>query len=183
MAIAGLTSSSWDTTVALVAPVPKFLALIRAGRGLSHSDRGGGQGGMTIAHTWPGWVATGLLWFLAVEFMLGAVTKFWSGPTLFGPAYSVKFPDWGWPAWFRFVVGAIEGACALLLAVPYHEARFLGSAVLILVLTGAVVTHIVNHHGPRESFAAPVHLVIMAIIALATWPAHWTDVFAPGRWS
>ncbi|MFE2999730.1 DoxX family protein [Nocardia sp. NPDC059246] len=138
---------------------------------------------MTIAHTWPGWVATGFLWFLALEFMMGAVTKFWPGPTFFGPAYSIKFAEWGWPAWFRFVVGGIEGVCALLLVIPFHEARFLGAAVLILVLTGAVVTHIINHHGPKESFAAPVHLVIMVIVALATWPTHWMDVLRPGQWA
>ncbi|WP_369690161.1 DoxX family protein [Nocardia inohanensis] len=151
--------------------------------GLSHSGRADGHGGMGIAHTWPGWVATGLLWFLAFEFLLGAVTKFWPGPTFFGPAYSVKFPEWGWPGWFRFVVGGIEGVCAVLLAIPFQEARFLGAAVLILVLTGAVVTHIVNHHGVKESTAAPVHLVFMVIIVLATWPADWVDVLRPGQWS
>ncbi|MFE3754536.1 DoxX family protein [Nocardia tengchongensis] len=138
---------------------------------------------MTIAHTWPGWVATAFLWFLALEFMMGAITKFWPGPTFFGPAYSIKFPDWGWPAWSRFVVGGIEGVCALLLVIPFHEARFLAAALLILVLTGAVVTQIINHHGPKESTAAPVHLAIMVIIALATWPPHWTDVVQPWQWS
>lgn len=138
---------------------------------------------MTYAHTGPGWVATGFLWFLAFEFMMGAVTKFWPGPTFFGPAYSVRFPEWGWPARFRFVVGGIEGGCAVLLALPYREARFLGAVVLILVLTGAVVTHIVNHHGRKESFAAPLHLVIMAIVALATWPSEWMDIVRLGQWS
>ncbi|WP_040807471.1 DoxX family protein [Nocardia concava] len=124
-----------------------------------------------------------LFWILALEFLMGAVTKFWPGPTFFGPAYSEKFPSWGWPGWFRFVVGAVEGVCAILLVLPYHETRFLGAAVLILVLTGAVVTHIVNHHSIKESVSAPVHLVIMTIVALATWPAQWTDVIQPGQWS
>ncbi|MGW4242487.1 DoxX family protein [Nocardia sp. NPDC004722] len=138
---------------------------------------------MTIAHTWPGWVATGFLWFVALEFLAGAVTKFWPGPTFFGPSYAEKFPEWGWPGWFRFVVGALEGLCAVLLILPYHESRFLAAAILILVLTGATVTHIVNHHGPKESTAAPLHLVIMLIIALATWPADWVHVLQPGQWS
>ncbi|MFI1919690.1 DoxX family protein [Nocardia sp. NPDC020380] len=138
---------------------------------------------MTYAHTWPGWVAAAFLWFLAFEFLMGAITKFWPGPTFFGPAYSVRFPEWGWPAWFRFVVGGLEGGCAVLLALPYREARFLGAVVLILVLTGAVVTHIINHHGRKESFAAPLHLVIMAIVALATWPPEWMDIVRVKQWS
>jgi hypothetical protein len=49
---------------------------------------------------------TGLYWFLALEFALGAVTKYWPGDTIFSSAYSAKFVDWGYPSWMRFVVGA-----------------------------------------------------------------------------
>ncbi|MCX4985915.1 DoxX family protein [Streptomyces sp. NBC_00572] len=119
---------------------------------------------------------TGLYWLMACEFALGAVTKFWPGDTVFSSAYSVKFVDWGYPAWMRFVVGALEGAAAVLLVIPNRRARFLGVTTLMFVLTGAATTHIVNHDPAAESWAAPTHLVIMGILALANWPADWRDL-------
>lgn len=119
---------------------------------------------------------TGCYWFLALEFATGAVTKFWPGPTWAGPPYSVKFVDWGWPSWFRFVVGGIELVCAVLLAIPSKRTRFLAAVTLAFVLTGAVTTHIVNHDELYQSVAAPAHLLIMLVVALATWPADWRDV-------
>ncbi|MFF1615443.1 DoxX family protein [Amycolatopsis sp. NPDC058278] len=125
---------------------------------------------------WPQRLRTAFYWFLAAEFALGAVTKFWPGPTFTGPAYSVKFADWGYPSWFRFVVGAIELVCAVLLVVPGRRPRFLAAATLVLLLTAAVTTHIVNHDELYQSVAAPTHLVIMAAIGLANWPADWRDL-------
>ncbi|MGW3322277.1 DoxX family protein [Streptomyces virginiae] len=119
---------------------------------------------------------TGLYWFLAFEFALGAVTKFWPGDTLFSSAYSAKFVEWGYPSWMRFVVGALEGAAAVLLVIPDRRTRFLGATTLMFVLTGAVTTHIVHHDPAAESWAAPTHLLIMGILALAHWPADWRDL-------
>ncbi|MFC9588766.1 DoxX family protein [Streptomyces sp. NPDC056944] len=119
---------------------------------------------------------TGLYWFLAFEFALGAVTKYWPGDTIFSSAYSVKFVEWGYPAWMRFVVGALEGVAAVLLVIPDRRTRFLGATTLMFVLTGAVTTHIVNHDPAVESWAAPTHLLITGLIALAHWPADWRDL-------
>ncbi|WP_207782445.1 DoxX family protein [Phytoactinopolyspora limicola] len=116
---------------------------------------------------------TVLYWFLACEFALGAVTKYWPGDTIFSSAYSAKFVDWGYPSWMRFVVGALEGVAAVLLVIPNRRTRFLGAMTLVFVLIGAVTTHIVNHDPAVESWAAPVHLVILGILALANWPADW----------
>ena len=121
-------------------------------------------------------LTTGLYWFLALEFALGAVTKYWPGDTFVSSAYSVKFVDWGYPSWMRFVVGALEGAAAVLLVIPDKRTRFVGATTLVLVLTGAVTTHIVNHDPAVESWAAPTHFVIMGVIALANWPADWRDL-------
>ncbi|BCL12502.1 DoxX family protein [Micromonospora sagamiensis] len=122
---------------------------------------------------------TGLYWFLALEFALGAVTKYWTGDTIFSSAYSTKFVEWGYPSRMRFVVGALEGVAAILLVIPRRRTRFLGAATLMFVLTGAVTTHIVNHDPAVESWAAPAHLVIMGILALANWPADWRDLLRP----
>jgi uncharacterized membrane protein YphA (DoxX/SURF4 family) len=119
---------------------------------------------------------TGVYWFVALEFIVGAVTKYWPGPTFFGPAYSTKFVDWGYPSWMRFVVGALEAVSAVLLIVPSRRTRFLGATTLVFVLTGAVTTHIVNHNTWYQSFAAPTHLIITGVLALANWPADWRDI-------
>ncbi|MEV1145959.1 DoxX family protein [Micromonospora sp. NPDC049799] len=124
----------------------------------------------------PGRLMTVLYWFVALEFLVGAVTKYLPGETPFGPPYAMKFVEWGYPAWMRFVVGALEFLGAVLLVVPSRRARFLGATVLVFVLTGATTTHIVNHDTWSESVSAPVHLVIMGILALVNWPARWQDV-------
>ncbi|MFI6595236.1 DoxX family protein [Nonomuraea sp. NPDC050536] len=118
---------------------------------------------------------TGFYWLLAVEFIIGAVTKYWPGPTFFGPAYSVKFVEWGYPSWFRFVIGAVEFICAILLVIPRREYRFLGAAILIVVLTGATLTHLINQNPWWESTSAPTHLAIMLVIA---WTSRPPDLLA-----
>ncbi|MFC0529716.1 DoxX family protein [Phytohabitans kaempferiae] len=128
------------------------------------------------ARVWPRRLTTGLYWLLAFEFAVGAITKFAPGETFFGPPYSVKFVDWGYPSWMRFVVGALEGLSAILLVIPSRRTRFLAATTLVFVLTGAVTTHIVNHDGLSDSLAAPVHLVVMGILALANWPADWRNL-------
>jgi uncharacterized membrane protein YphA (DoxX/SURF4 family) len=124
---------------------------------------------------------TACYWIVAAEFMLGAVTKFWSGRGPLGQDYAIKFVDWGYPSWFRFVVGSLELISAALLVVPRKPAKFLGAACLVLVLTGAVTTHVVNHNSLSESIQAPIHLAIAGMIALANWPADWRYVLHPWR--
>jgi uncharacterized membrane protein YphA (DoxX/SURF4 family) len=128
---------------------------------------------------WKRWLFTSLCWLLALEFTLGAVTKFWPGPTFFGPAYSEKFVDWGYPGWFRFVVGAGELFAAVLLLMPRRRFRFIAAATLVVILVGAVITHIANQDPIGESTSAPVHLAIMIALAWATRPAHWRHLLSP----
>lgn len=124
-------------------------------------------------------VVTAVYWIVAAEFLLGAITKFWPGTGPFGQDYAVKFVDWGYPSSFRFVVGALELAFAVLLVIPRRRARFLGAAGLVFVLTGAVTTHIVNHDPLGESLSAPIHLLITAVIALLNWPDQWQRLLRP----
>ncbi|MGY0500715.1 DoxX family protein [Nocardia sp. FBN12] len=126
-----------------------------------------------VAHRVPAWLRTGFYWFLAFEFFVGFVTKFWPGETFFGPAYAEKFADWGFDPNMRYVVGAIELVCAILLVVPRRQTRFLGAATLVLLLTGAVTTHVIDDAPVYEEVSAPLHLVIMLCVAVANWP---TDV-------
>ncbi|MGH8964033.1 MAG: DoxX family protein [Actinomycetes bacterium] len=115
-----------------------------------------------------------LIVWLVVSFTVGAVTKFLPGETFFGPPYSVKFAEWGYPSWFRFPVGLGElvGAAALL----FPRFRFLGAGLLMTITAGGLVTHLVNQDPLFESFSAPLHLVLAAILAFATRPADWNDL-------
>ncbi len=127
---------------------------------------------------WSGRLLTGLCVFMAIEFVVGGAAKFFPGDTMFGPSYTDKFVDWGYPSWFRFVVGAGEVFAAALLLSPRR--RFLGAAILVVILTGAVVTHIANLDPLSESVSAPIHLVLAAVVAWASRPADWKG--GDGAW-
>ncbi|MEU7900020.1 DoxX family protein [Nonomuraea sp. NPDC049152] len=132
-----------------------------------------------MAPVWRRRLLIALCLYLAVEFTIGAVTKFWPGETFFGPAYSVKFVEWGYPSWFRFVIGAGELFAAVLLVIPRRRFRFMASALLVVILIGAVITHIVSRDPLYESVSAPIHLAIMAALAWASRPAEWSELWRP----
>jgi uncharacterized membrane protein YphA (DoxX/SURF4 family) len=109
-----------------------------------------------------------LAWVLAASFLAGFVTKFMPGETFFGPPYSVKFVGWGYPSWFRFVVGLGELTGAIMLLIPRY--RFVGCLLLGVILEGAIVTHVVNANPIGESIAAPVTFLLVVIVAVASSP-------------
>ena len=132
-------------------------------------------------HVWRRRLVTGLSWFVAFELFLFAPFKFYPGGILNYPSYWVKFVHWGYPGWFSYVIGGAELLAAVLLLLP--RLRFVGAVLLVLILTGAMPTHIINRDSLSDSLAAPIHLVFAAIIALANWPTDWRDPLARrGKW-
>jgi uncharacterized membrane protein YphA (DoxX/SURF4 family) len=128
-----------------------------------------------------GWrrrLLSGLCWFITAELFLFAPFKFYPGGVLGYPSYFEKFVAWGYPAWFSMVIGGLELLAAVMLVLPRR--RFLGAALLMFILTGAVATHIINHDSLADSVSAPVHLVLAGILALAYWPADWREPLALG---
>jgi uncharacterized membrane protein YphA (DoxX/SURF4 family) len=111
---------------------------------------------------WRSRLLTGLSWVLAVEFVVGGLIK------LTAPSIGERFVDWGYPSWFRLVVGAGELVGGALLLSPRR--RFLGAALLAVILVGATLTHVVNGDPLSESVSAPLHLVLAATVAWATHP-------------
>jgi uncharacterized membrane protein YphA (DoxX/SURF4 family) len=132
-----------------------------------------------VSSGWRRRLLTGLSWFVALEFFLFAPFKFYPGAVFGYPSYLEKFVYWGYPAWFSYVVGAGELLAAVLLILPRR--RFLGAVLLVLIMTGAVATHIINHNTLSDSIAAPIQLVLAGVVALANWPADWREPFALGR--
>ena len=100
-----------------------------------------------------------LLWiltaFLTVIFLTAGGTK------LAGlPVQADNFARWGYPGWFMYAVGVVEVGGAVVLLIP----RGAGFAALFLcgTMVGAALTHLL--HG--EMTAAPVPLVLLALVAL-----------------
>lgn len=131
-----------------------------------------------LPHVWQRRLLIGVCWFIALELFVFAPFKFYPRGVLDYPSYPEKFVDWGYPAWFSFVVGGGELFAAVMLVLPRR--RFLGAVVLVVTLIGAVVTHTVNHDSFADSVSAPVHLVLAVIVALAYWPADWREPLALG---
>ena len=121
---------------------------------------------------WRGRLLTGLSWVLAVEFVVGGLIK------LTAPSMGERFVDWGYPSWFRLVVGAGELVGGALLLSPRR--RFLGAALLVVILVGATLTHVVNGDPLSESVSAPLHLVLAAMVAWASRPGRYGSPSTPG---
>jgi uncharacterized membrane protein YphA (DoxX/SURF4 family) len=73
------------------------------------------------------------------------------------------FARWGYPEWFRIVIGIAELVSFLLLLIP----RFAGFGALIFgsVMLGAIVTHAT--HG--ESGRLPFNLFLIALAAIVVY--------------
>ena len=74
------------------------------------------------------------------------------------------FTHWGYPVWFRILIGVLEvGAAALLL---WPRTAPLGALVIIVVMLGGMGTHIVKDAG-RHMTSEVVPLVFASIILFA----------------
>jgi hypothetical protein len=85
-------------------------------------------------------------------------------------AGSIKtnFARWGYPAWSRLVVGAVEVtiAASALRGTTDAGARKLAGAGALLTMAGAIATHARAGDAP-QNFIAPVVLGVLGVAALA----------------
>lgn len=72
---------------------------------------------------------------IALLFAMAALSKL-------GGAAGSMFIDWGYPAWFAYVVGVVEAVGAIALLVP--RSTKWAVYLLTVVMVGAAITHIVN---------------------------------------
>jgi uncharacterized membrane protein YphA (DoxX/SURF4 family) len=100
------------------------------------------------------WVVSVLLAFV---FLMAGI------PKLLGvEAHVQHFARWGYPDWFRVVVGAVETASAILLLIP--RLAYLGAAGIATIMAGATYTHVIRV--PEEASRAPFTLSLLALAAL-----------------
>ena len=102
---------------------------------------------------------------LAAMFLMSGITKVLGAGTT-----RADFERWGYPDWFRPVVGSGEILAALLLVLPMYRVfgaplRFWGAAGLVGLMTGALFTH--ARIGEYQMM--PVPLALLALAAFVAW--------------
>lgn len=55
-------------------------------------------------------------------------------------SHVASFAQWGYPAWFMYLIGGIEVISALFLIFPLT--RYYGATLIVFVMIGAIFTHI-----------------------------------------
>lgn len=103
---------------------------------------------------------------LVLSFVLAALFLFSGGSKLAGAEQHVQgFAHWGYPDWFRVVVGAVEVVAAILLLIP--RLACVGAAALIVIMAGATYTHLFRATGEGPMAAMTVVLLVFLLIVAA----------------
>jgi len=76
------------------------------------------------------------------------------------------FAMWHFPVWFRILIGCLEVGAALLLLVPRTAA--LGAGIIVVVMLGAMGTHIVRGH-PTQVTSEILPLALALIVSVGRW--------------
>ena len=107
------------------------------------------------------------IWFptilLVLMFLIAGIRKFPEGG-----GWASAFRHFGYPLWFRYFIGVIEIASALLLLVPRSAAY--GAALVIVTMLGAIGTVLVQEGSSFGIAPTGVCLVLAVIVLLARWP-------------
>ena len=95
--------------------------------------------------------------FLVYVFFKAGVQKFSNTS-----GWAHAFHAWGYPVWFRAIVGAAEISAALLLL--YKRLAALGALLIMAVMLGGMGTHIVVQHRPGQATNEIFPLLLATII-------------------
>lgn len=112
------------------------------------------------------WKTVGL-WIIRI--LLAAMFVMAGSGKLINPAqFGTAFVNWGYPAWFATVIGAVEVVGGILLLV--QRAAFYAAGTLAAVMAGAAFTHL-KTTGEAPRAAVPIVLLILSVlVALARRP-------------
>ena len=105
-----------------------------------------------------------LLWlvsaWLAYRLIVNGIRKF-DPEGMWSPA----FEAWGYPVWFRILIGILETGGGFLVLIP--KTRHIGALILFVVMVGALVTRIINGTGLDDALSISFYAV--AFLYLATY--------------
>jgi putative oxidoreductase len=110
-------------------------------------------------------VGWGLVWLatLMLVFAFGAqgLAKFSSTS-----GWASAFETWGYPVWFRMLIGVLEIAAALLLLWP--KSAPVGACIIIVVMIGGLSTHIIKENGRHvQSEIGPLIFATIVLVSRA----------------
>ena len=102
-------------------------------------------------------------------------------PKLLGAPDAVAgFAKYGYPDWFRLVVGITEVVAAALLLVP--RLAWIGASAIAVIMVGATYTHAVLGTGEGANALVTLTLLLIAsFIAYARWPRAQAQVGSVAR--
>ncbi len=102
-----------------------------------------------------------VLWILTLMLVLVCVR---SGLLkLTGNVFWVRdFHRWGYPDWFRIVVGLAEVASAVLLVIP--RVAVCGATLFAIVMLGAIYTHATHNEASRLPFN--IFLLVLSLVIM-----------------
>ncbi len=100
--------------------------------------------------------------FLACVYLMAGSAKLMGAPEMVD-----SFQVWGYPDWFRLLVGCAEVIAAILLLIPRTTAA--GAALLCLIMVGAVDTHL-RWQEYIEAFVPLTLGTLCAVLAVAREP-------------
>jgi putative oxidoreductase len=107
-----------------------------------------------------------VLWIITLFLALVCLRSGWLKVT--GNVFWVRdFHRWGYPDWFRIVVGIVELTAMALLLVPRFASC--GASLFVVVMLGAIFTHATHHEFSRLPFNVLL-LGLSLIIILARKP-------------
>ena len=97
-----------------------------------------------------------VLWIIALFLALVCLRSAWLKVT--GNIFWVRdFQRWGYPDWFRIVIGIAELTSMVLLLVPRFAGY--GASLFVVVMLGAIYTHATHN----ESSRLPFNLFLLAL--------------------
>jgi uncharacterized membrane protein YphA (DoxX/SURF4 family) len=107
-----------------------------------------------------------LLWAVSAQLILVFARAGWAK---FDPSsgWARAFTYWGYPVWFRILIGVLEIGAALLLLWP--RAAAYGAAIVIGVMLGGMGTHVFIEHRPSRVTSEIAQLVFASIIFAGRW--------------
>ena len=100
-----------------------------------------------------------VVWFVTLLLILVCLRSgLMKMPGVPGVEFWVRdFQRWGYPGWFRFVVGLAELISAALLLLPRLAGY--GASVFAIIMLGAIITHATHN----ESSRLPFNFLLLAL--------------------
>jgi uncharacterized membrane protein YphA (DoxX/SURF4 family) len=113
-------------------------------------------------------VAKAAVWavtiFLAVVFVLQGSSKFSDTS-----GWTTSFMRWGYPRWFQLTIGALEIIAGMAVLVP--KSAPIGAVIIVLIMVGAMWTHLVVEHTPGSAARALFFAVLASVVFVIRWRA------------